>query len=135
MRKRFLPLLPLLLAACTGPGVQPDASPRLVTGEWGGNHVALHLRTAGGTIEYDCAHGTLDGPLLMDANGAFRVAGTHVREHGGPARMGEVLPDEPAVYQGWIRDGRMTLEVSVGATALGNYTLQKGAPAQLFKCL
>lgn len=135
MRKPFLPMLPLLLAACTGAGVQPDASPQLVTGEWGGTHVALRLRPDGGTIEYDCAHGTLDGPLLADANGAFTVAGTHVREHGGPARMGEVLPHEPAVYQGRIRDGRITLEVSTATTALGSYTLQKDAPPQLFKCL
>jgi hypothetical protein len=135
MRKFFLPTLPLLLAACTGAGVQPNASPHLVTGEWGGTHVALRLRPDGGTIEYDCAHGTLGGPLLTDANGAFRVAGTHVREHGGPARMGEVLPHETAVYQGWIRGGQMTLEVRTAATALGSYTLHKDAPAQLFKCL
>ncbi|MCJ0826558.1 hypothetical protein MQC88_11455 [Luteimonas sp. 50] len=135
MRKPCLTLLPLLLAACSGAGVQPDAGPRLVTGDWGGAHVALRLRADGGTIEYDCAHGTLDGPLLAGADGAFRVAGTHVREHGGPARMGEVLPHEPAVYQGRVRGGQMTLDASTATTALGRYTLRKDAPAQLFKCL
>jgi hypothetical protein len=135
MRKHLLPILPLLLAACTAPGLQPDAGPRLVTGDWGGAHAALHLRADGGTIEYDCAHGTLDGPLLAGADGAFRVAGTHVREHGGPERMGEVLPHEPAVYQGRVRDGQMTLEVGTATTALGSYSLRKDAPAQLLKCL
>ena len=135
MRKLVLPILPLLLAACTGAGIQPEADPRLVIGDWGGTHVALHLGPESGTIEYDCAHGTLNGPLQTDANGAFRVAGTHVREHGGPARMGEVLPHEPAVYQGRIRNGRMTLEVRTATAALGNYILQRDTPAQLFKCL
>ena len=135
MRTSLLPMLPLLLAACTGAGVQTDATPRLVTGDWGGAHAALRLRPDGGTIEYDCAHGTLDGPLLAGADGAFRVAGTHVREHGGPERMGEVLPHEPAVYQGRVRDGQMTLEVGTATTALGSYSLRKDAPAQLFKCL
>lgn len=135
MHKLFLSMLPMLIAACTGAGVQSNADPHPVTGEWGGTHAALRLGTGGGTIEYDCAHGTLDGPLLTDANGAFRVAGTHVREHGGPARMGEVLPHEPAIYQGRIRGGRMTLGVRTAATALGSYTLRKDAPAQLFKCL
>jgi hypothetical protein len=135
MRNRLLAMLPLLLAACTGAGLQPHAGPRLVTGEWGGPHVALHLRPDGGTIDYDCAHGTLDGPLLTDADGAFRVAGTHVHEHGGPARVGEVLPHEPAVYQGRIRGAQMTLEVRTATTALGSYTLRKGAPAQLLRCL
>src|SRR5690606_33732433 len=54
MRTSLLPMLPLLLAACTGAGVQTDATPRLVTGDWGGAHAALRLRPDGGTIEYDC---------------------------------------------------------------------------------
>lgn len=135
MRYRFLTLLPLLLAGCTGVGLQPDASPGPVTGDWGGTHVALHLGPAGGTIEYDCAHGTLGGPLLADATGAFRVTGSHVREHGGPARVGEVLPQEPAVYQGRVRDDLMMLEVRTATASLGTYTLAKDAPAQLFRCL
>lgn len=135
MRTRFLPLSALLLAGCTGARLPQEATPHVVTGDWGATHVALHLGPDGGTIEYDCASGTLDGPLLADADGAFRVAGTHVRAHGGPARMGEVLPREPAVYQGRVRGDRMTLQVSTGTATLGPYSLAKDAPAQLFRCL
>ena len=130
----FLPL-PLLLAACAAPGVGPDAVPRTVTGDWGGPHVGLRLHADGGAIEYDCANGTLDAPLVVDATGAFRVAGTHVRGHGGPARQGEVLPVEPATYQGTVRGDRMALEVRTTSMAPATYALQRGAPAQVFKCL
>jgi hypothetical protein len=135
MRKLLLSMLPLLLAACVGTGVQPGTSPHPVTGEWGGTHVALHLQSDGGTIDYDCAHGTIDAPVLADADGAFRVAGSHVREHGGPVRMGEVLPHEPAIYEGRVHGDRMTLQVRTAATTLGPFALQKDAQAQLFRCL
>lgn len=137
MSRVSMPLLcALLLAACAVPG--PGADPRPGTaldGSWGGAHVALTLSGSGGSIEYDCAHGTLDAPVVTDASGAFRVAGRHVREHGGPELAGEQLPSQPAVYEGRVSGGQMQLHVRTGADTLGPFTLQRGASAQLTRCL
>ena len=52
-------------------------SARVATGVWGGPHVRLQVSDNGGEIEYDCAHGTIAQPLVLDAQGHFSVAGTH----------------------------------------------------------
>jgi hypothetical protein len=129
---RFAPILLLGLGSCAG--VPPAQAPLI--GEWGGAHVHLALTAAGGAVEYDCAHGTIDTPVMLDSAGRFAAAGTHVREHGGPVRMGEVLPSSPARYSGAVRGDRMTLRVDVsGIGPIGPYELVRGAPPQLFRCL
>jgi len=106
-----------------------------LTGAWGGPHVRLQLSPTGGAIEYDCAHGSLTAPPRTDADGRFAVPGWHVREHGGPFRQGEPVDSVPASYRGSVADDRMTLRVVAGADTLGPFTLQRGAAAQLYKCL
>src|SRR5688500_4368763 len=121
-------------AGCTLPGPSPsDGVP--VTGAWGAAHAALTLTDAGGSIEYDCAHGARGSPLRPDAAGRFTVDGVHVREHGGPVRMGEVPDSLPARYVGRVSGDRMTLRVLVGADTLGPFELRRGAEPRLFRCL
>lgn len=137
MRRLSLPLLAALLAtacAMSGPGAGLPPGTAL-DGSWGGVHAGLLLSPSGGSIEYDCAHGTLDAAVVPDAGGAFRVAGRHVREHGGPEQAGEQLPSQPASYQGNVDGDRMQLRVRVGADTLGPFILQRGAQAQVFRCL
>jgi hypothetical protein len=119
---------------CTAIGPSPREG-ALVLSRWGGAHVALTLTDSGGTIEYDCAHGGLGAPVRLDRAGRFNIAGVHVREHGGPIRVGEVPDSLPARYAGHVRGDRMTLRVLVGADTLGPFELRRGAEPQLFKCL
>lgn len=116
-------------------GLAGPSGETTLTGEWGGAHAALVLKDAGGTIEYDCAHGTLDAPVRPDARGAFEVAGTHVREHGGPVRVDEKLEAVPARYVGQVSGAQLMLRVFAAADTLGPFTLTRGAAAQVFKCL
>jgi hypothetical protein len=136
MRHKTLPLVIGIVAAlqCTAIGSSP-AEGTLVLGRWGGVHVALTLTDSGGTIEYDCAHGGLGTPVRLDRAGRFDVAGVHVREHGGPVRVGEVPDSLPARYAGDVTGDRMTLRVFVGTDTLGRFELRRGAEPQLFKCL
>jgi hypothetical protein len=117
---------------CTSVGSPPSAP---VTGRWGGTHVALTLSESGGTIEYDCAHGGIRAPLRPGQDGRFEVDGVHVREHGGPVRVGEVPDSVAARYTGRIAGERMTLRVLVGSDTLGPFELRRGAEPRLFKCL
>jgi hypothetical protein len=129
---RFAPILLLALGSCAA---VPAAQVPLI-GEWGGVHIHLALTAAGGAVEYDCAHGKINQPVIPGPAGRFSAPGSHTREHGGPMRMGETLPSSPARYSGAVRGDRMTLRVDVsGIGPIGPYELVRGAPPQLFRCL
>jgi hypothetical protein len=85
---------------------RPSAANRVALGVWGGDHVNLVVTDAGGALEYDCAHGTIDQPLVIDSSGRFDLAGTHTREHGGPIRSDEKPDKHPARYTGGTTDGQ-----------------------------
>ena len=122
------------LHGCGSAGVTSnDGTP--VVGSWGGLHAGLSLTAAGGTITYDCAHGGLTAPVVLDRTGSFDVAGVHVPDHGGPVRIGEIPDSLPARYIGQVGRGRMTLRVLVGADTLGPFDLQLDVQPQLFRCL
>ena len=105
-------------------------------GDWGGDHIRLEVTDQGGQVEYDCAHGTIDQRIVLDAQGRFNVSGTHVREHGGPVRKGETENHQRVQFSGQIRDNKMTLKVSETDTgeSLGTFTLVYGASTRLMKC-
>ncbi len=123
-----------ILSACGGSPAAPDGL--LAPGVWGGEHVTLTVSSTDATIEFDCAHGTLAGPIRL-AGGAFDAAGTYVQEHGGPIRVDEVVVVQPARYVGRVDGRSMSLDVRLldGSRDLGRYTLTRGASGRVLKCL
>ncbi|MBV9928519.1 MAG: hypothetical protein JOZ96_26120 [Acidobacteria bacterium] len=105
-------------------------------GTWGGEHIGLEVTEAGGRVEYDCAHGTIDQTIRTDAGGGFRLRGTHVRERGGPVRKGEPEERHPAVYEGRIEGDTMTLTVRESDTGqpVGTFALTFGRQPRVMKC-
>jgi len=63
----------VLMAASSSPAswARSRKQHRLARGTWGGTHVSLTVGESSATIEYDCAHGLIDGPLLTDRRGRF----------------------------------------------------------------
>lgn len=108
-----------------------------VVGEWGGEHILLTVSLTGSTVEYDCAHGTIEGAIAPDRDGNFVLSGIHVREHGGPIRENEIPDEHPARYWGWTDGSKMRLTVTLLDTGdtRGPYELRLGEEPQLFKCL
>ena len=108
-----------------------------VTGSWGGKHVGLELDRSGGRLEYDCAAGTIDEPLIPARDGSFAVSGTHTPGTGGPDRVGYVPPSFPARYSGTVGRARMMLRVVIPSRDLtiGPYDLRRDAEPGLFRCL
>jgi hypothetical protein len=130
---RAFVLLPLLVACASSPGGASRLE-RVPSGAWGGEHVRLTVEPAGGTVEFDCAHGTLDKPLDLDATFRFDVPGTLVGE-GGPARKDEAEVAQPARYRGETDGQRMTLEVTLeSGEPAGAFSLTRGGAARLVKC-
>lgn len=138
-------------------GKEGEKMNSLATGMWGGAHVRLDLGERGATLEYDCAHGTIDELISLDAEGRFDVRGTHETEQGGAITTGISVANEDennataaaaaatgaaantqlVRYVGLVKGDVMTLSVIHADTKqdFGTFTLKRGASARLFKCL
>ena len=105
-----------------------------VVGTWGGEHVILDVSKNGAVLEFDCAHGQIDQPLILDKKGRFAARGTFTPEHGGPVRRDEVTPSSAARYSGQVKGDVMTLKVVGGGVDVGIFTLNRSAHPLLRKC-
>ena len=131
----FLLLAGVLLIAA-GPCSTDLAGP-IAPSEWGGDHVGLTVLATGGTLEYDCASGTIDQPIVAATNGNFVAQGTHTVGHGGPIMVGEIPDRHPARYDGWTDGETMTLSVTLtdNGQKLGDFALFRGQSPHVFRCL
>lgn len=108
---------------------------RIATGIWGGPHISMDVGSRSATIEYDCATGAIDGPLVVDSEGKFHLRGTFTPQRGGPVRADETPQSQPAIYTGEIKGDRMTLTLKVSdSDDSETFTLEKGKAGELFKC-
>ena len=122
----------LLVSSCA----TLEGKPAYLTGSWGGPHIGISFEGALGSIEYDCASGTIDSIILPARDGRFTAKGQHRHGQGGPVRVGQIFRTQRATYSGEVRKDVMTLKVSLeDGTALGPFTLTQNAPAQLTRCL
>lgn len=108
----------------------------LPKGTWGGPHIRLIVDGKSASVEYDCAHGTIEGPLSIDGDGKFNFTGKHIRERGGPVRAGKAQDSYLAQYNGWTDGKKMTLAVTLAKTneELGTFELTHGEDGRLWKC-
>jgi hypothetical protein len=107
---------------------------RIPTGNWGGQHINMKVTAKSATIEYDCATGTIQGPLVVDHDGNFNLHGTHRMQRGGPVRADETPNEHPVTYTGSIKGNRMTLNLKLNDLDEETFTLEKGKEGELFRC-
>jgi hypothetical protein len=108
---------------------------RIATGVWGGQHINIKVGANSATIEYDCAKGVIDGPLVVDSDGSFKLRGTHRMERGGPVRADEEPRKIPATYTGSIKGNTMTLTLKLADSSdEETFTLERGKDGELVKC-
>ena len=134
VKRALLSFACVIFASCENPGA---ADRPVTTGLWGGVGIRLEVMSQGATIEYDCAHGTIDQPLVADRNGRFSLTGTHVREHGGPIRIDEPVDRHPARYDGKVRGTSMQISVTLldSNQAVGTFAATLNGSARIVKCL
>ena len=53
---------------------QAKKSRTIANGSWGGTHIQLSIENGSARIEYDCANGTIAGPLKIDRRGQVSLA-------------------------------------------------------------
>jgi len=108
---------------------------RIPKGEWGGTHISMNVSDQSATIEYDCAHGEIPGPLNIDGEGKFQLPGTFTPERGGPIRADDAPQAQHAKYTGTIKGNTMTLTLKIGdSDDTETFTLEKDKQGKLFKC-
>ncbi|UCH66065.1 MAG: hypothetical protein JSW63_02725 [Ignavibacterium sp.] len=126
----------ILLLAFYFSGCASTNSQVVLTGTWGGEHIGMIVSDSSATLDYDCAHGSIDEPIKIDDNGMFNVIGVHIFEKGGPIRLGEIPDKHPAVYDGSINEKEMTLIVKLTDTeaVVDTFYLTLGAEPIIYKC-
>jgi hypothetical protein len=97
----------------------------------------LTVTDAASHAEFDCAHGDIPSAMTVDDRHSFKVSGTFVREHGGPIQIGEAPDSHPALYFGTATGSTMalTVELTDSNTVIGTFTLTRGTPERIVKCL
>ena len=110
---------------------------RMTKGTWGGNHISMEVTEEGAQVEYDCAHGTISEPIKVDGQGKFSAKGTHVKQRGGPVRLGSEEKAEPVIYSGTTDGKTATITITNSATeeVIGTFSLTLGKRSRIVKCL
>jgi hypothetical protein len=117
-------------------GIGARKMQRLGNGTWGGQHIQFEVSDGSVNIEYDCAHGSIAGPLTVDRQGRFSWRGTYTGERGGPIRLGQKVEDQAATYSGSLTGNTMTLKVKLENSNIEpqTFTLVRDKVGRVFKC-
>jgi len=109
---------------------------RVANGIWGGPNVHMDVTENGATLRFSCAHGKIEQPLTLDAEGHFSVKGTFVAEGMGPTREDNPPKSQPAVFKGVVHDSSMTLTVTVtdAKEEGGTFELTQGQSGRIRRC-
>ncbi len=116
--------------------VRGRAAEALTPGVWGGEHIRFEVTETGASVEYDCAHGTVEGKIVVDARGRFGVYGMHYEERGGPVRLGAREEGYRVRLSGAVGGSLMKLTVTRARTrkVIGTFSLARDREADLVKC-
>ncbi len=117
--------------------VRRRAPDTLMPGVWGGEHIRFEVTETGANVEYDCAHGTVEGRIVVDAQGRFNVYGLHYEERGGPVRPGDGGGGGYRVrLSGRVGGSLLKLTVTRAGTrkVVGTFNLARDREPLLVKC-
>jgi len=113
-----------------------EAKPPYLVGSWGGPSIGVSFGGGLGDVQFDCASGTVDSTVYPAKDGSFQARGTYREGAPGPVRVGQVFRTQPAIYSGHVTKNMMTLNVELeDGTLVGQFTLTRGGPAQITRCL
>ena len=114
----------------------PANDNRVTTGVWAGREIRMNVNSGGAEIEFSCAHGKIDEPLVLDSTGHFSVRGTMTAGSMGPTREDQPPKTQPAEFSGDVHEKNMNLKILLTNTKedAGNFTLEYGAAGRLHRC-
>ena len=127
-------LLGVVVLSRPGCTFETETGP-LAIGTWGGDHMLIEIDQSAARVDFDCAHGTINLPIML-SDGDFSATGTFTQEHGAPIPDGDTEPTFPARYFGNVRGDRMTITVSLTSEnrTVGSFELKRGSSGRVSKC-
>jgi hypothetical protein len=113
-----------------------ETNDKLAKGVWGGQHIRAEVTDTGADIEFDCAHGMIDQPIVLDSKGGFDVQGKFTPERGGPVRRNQKSNDRLVRYLGQVKNQELTLTITDAGTkeTIDSFTLTHGNEGRVMKC-
>jgi hypothetical protein len=108
----------------------------LGVGHWGSNQADMVVTDSGATIQFGCASGAINQPILLNANGRFSLPGTYT-PGGGPVRSdgGTHLS---ATYSGQVTGDSMLFTVRFNdgtQDQVSQFMLTRGVIGDFIRCL
>jgi len=105
-------------------------------GRWGGQGISMEVTAKGATLTFDCAHGNIGEPIVLDQSGKFLLAGLVVMERPGPTLRDDVAAGRPATYSGSVDGQNLTLTIKWTGTdeTMGTFTLTFGKAGRIRRC-
>lgn len=127
----------MLLGALSVASGSPSAqSPVPLVGVWGGDRVNVVFGLDGARITYDCAAGSITGPVRPDSRGRFTVSGSHQAYRPGPDQADQAATTRAATYDGHLTGTVLELQVRIdGDVAVQSHRLEKDRKVKLARCL
>ena len=127
-RPAFVLVLLLAVGACDS-SAPPD---RVPSGTWGGVGAGLLVSDQEAHVHINCTKGDITGPIPLDGEGRFDVAGTH-NVDAFPVDRGII---HPARFTGQMFERSLTLAVRLTDTGqtLGPIVVVLGRDPQLGPC-
>jgi hypothetical protein len=135
-------LFPLLLLVLWQTGSCHGANPvnnrvqhRVANGVWGGQEIHLNVTDTGADLEFSCATGHIDEPLMLNSSGRFSVKGTVTAGSMGPTREDKPPKPQAAVFTGEVHEKSLSLKMTLTDTKeTREYSLDYGSSGRIHRC-
>lgn len=124
----------LVLIGCTQSIISLPSTP--LTGTWRSHSAEVTLSGQGGSIQFGCASGTINAPVILNVQGEFSVDGSYT-QGSGVAPPPEVPPPtpQPTVYSGKVSGETLTFSFQIkGGSTSGPITVVRDSPDQVIFC-
>ena len=129
MKRWAFLVIGLALIAC-------PQTPTTVIGTWRSLAAELTVTEQGGSIQFGCATGTIDAPIVMNAKGEFSVNGTYTQLSGvAPPPNSPPPTSQPTVYTGRVSGNNLSFTGRFqNGTNTGSITVVRDGPAHVIYC-
>ena len=136
-------MVSIMIAAAVllGAGVPAPARPappplgvRPLAGDWAGDGFAVRPAPTGTIVQGQCAWGKIEGRILLDGDGGFRVKG-YFNPYSSGYRLSDInRRDLPAVFEGRVTGQTMRLTLRTANKPARRLVLREGARIKFPKC-
>lgn len=115
---------------------EDQAESVLGPGVWGGRSIRMEVSETSVVFEFDCADAKIPGTIKIAKDGKFSARGLYSRQPPGPIQKDAQPVLQPVQFDGKVVADHLGLQITLVETgeSLGEFDMEKGRSARLFKC-